>query len=48
MKTLGWTSTFNAQGGGSGGEMIFTKDTSVLSITVTTSGQDTVVLLITQ
>jgi hypothetical protein len=48
LKTLGWSSSFSAQGGGQGGVMLFTKGTSVLSITITTSGKDVVVLLITQ
>jgi hypothetical protein len=48
LKTLGWTSSFSAQGGGQGGVMLFTKGTSVLSITITSSGNDVVVLLITQ
>ena len=48
MKTLGWTSSFSAQGGSQTGTMLFTKDTSVLSITVTTEDQDVLVLLILQ
>ena len=48
LKTLGWNSSFSAQGGGQGGVMLFTKGTDVLSITITTSGNDVVVLLITQ
>ena len=48
LKTLGWSSSFSAQGGGQGGVMLFTKGTSVLSITVTSSGKDVVVLLFLQ
>ncbi len=48
LKTLGWTSPFSAQGGSNGGIMLFTKDSSVLSITVTTVDQNTVVLLLMQ
>ena len=48
LKTLGWSSSFSAQGGGQGGVMLFTKGTSILSITITSSGKDVVVLLITQ
>ena len=48
LKTLGWTSSFSAQGGSQGGIMLFTKDSSVLSITVTTIDQNVVVLLILQ
>ncbi|MGA7193693.1 MAG: hypothetical protein WBW94_08690 [Anaerolineales bacterium] len=48
LKTLGWSSSFSAQGGGQGGVMLFTKGTSILSITITTSDKDVVVLLITQ
>jgi hypothetical protein len=48
LKALGWTSPFSAQGGSQGGIMLFTKDTGVLSITVTTVDQNIVVLLIKQ
>jgi hypothetical protein len=48
LKALGWTSPFSAQGGTQGGIMLFTKDTSVLSITVTTADQNIVVLLFMQ
>jgi hypothetical protein len=48
LKALGWSSSFSAQGGSSGGIMLFTKDTSVLSITVTTVDKDIVVLLLMQ
>lgn len=48
LKALGWTSPFSAQGGSTGGIMLFTKDSSVLSITVTTVDQNTVVLLLMQ
>jgi hypothetical protein len=48
LKTLGWSSTFSALGGSDNGTMLFTKDTSVLSITVTTSDKDVVVLLLLQ
>ena len=45
LKTLGWTSPFSAQGGSSGGLMFFTKETQVLTITITPADQDMVVLL---
>jgi hypothetical protein len=48
LKALGWTSPFSAQGGSTGGIMLFTKDSSVLSITVTTVDQNTVVMLLMQ
>jgi len=48
MKTLGWTSSFSAQGGTQSATMLFTKDSNVLSITVTTVDQDVVVLLLLQ
>ncbi len=48
LKALGWSSTFSAQGGGQGGEMLFTKDSNVLAITITPSDQGVVVLLILQ
>jgi hypothetical protein len=48
MKALGWSSPFSAQGGSAGGLMLFTKDTSVLSITITKADQDLVVLLAMQ
>jgi hypothetical protein len=48
LKAAGWTSPFSAQGGSNGGIMLFTKDSSVLSITVTPVDQDLVVLLIMQ
>ena len=43
---LGWTSQFGAQGGSSGGVMLFTKDSRVLSITISKSDQDFVILLV--
>ena len=48
LKTLGWTTSFSALGGSDNGTMLFTKDTSVLSITVTTVDKDVVVLLLLQ
>jgi hypothetical protein len=45
LKTLGWSSQFSAAGGSSGGIMLFTKGSQVLSITITKSDQDEVVLL---
>jgi len=48
LQTLGWSSSFSALGGGQGGVMLFTKGTSILSITITSSGKDVVVLLITK
>ncbi|HEY9151471.1 MAG TPA: hypothetical protein VIN60_01195 [Anaerolineales bacterium] len=46
LKTLGWTSTFSAQGGGQGGVMIFNKGTSVLTITIAPSSNSIVVILV--
>jgi hypothetical protein len=48
LKTLGWSSSFSAQGGGQGGVMLFTKDSKVLTITITPSSNSVVVLLILQ
>jgi hypothetical protein len=48
LKAQGWSSPFSAQGGNSGGLMLFTKETQVLTITVAKSDQDLVVLLVTQ
>ncbi|MBI2757156.1 MAG: hypothetical protein HYX49_00590 [Chloroflexi bacterium] len=48
LKALGWTSAFSAQGGTQGGVMLFTKGSSVLSITVTETDGELLVLLITQ
>lgn len=48
LKALGWSSQFSAAGGSEGGLMLFTKDSSVLTITAVAKDQDTVVLLITQ
>jgi len=45
---LGWTSQFGLQGGSQGGIMLFSKDSKALSITITKSDQDTVVLLLMQ
>lgn len=45
LKAQGWSSPFSAQGGGAGGLMLFTKETQVLTITITKSDQDEVVLL---
>lgn len=45
LKALGWSSQFSAAGGSSGGIMLFTKDSQVLSITITKADQDEVVLL---
>ncbi len=45
LKAAGWSSPFSAQGGSAGGLMLFTKDNSILSITITKSDQDLVVLL---
>ncbi len=45
MKAAGWSSPFSAQGGSTGGLMLFTKETQVLSITITPSDQDLIVLL---
>jgi hypothetical protein len=46
--SLGWTSQYGAQGGSQGGIMLFSKGSNILSITITQTDQDTVVLLITQ
>jgi hypothetical protein len=48
LKAQGWSSPFSAQGGSSGGLMLFTKDTHVLSITITKVDTDEVVLLALQ
>lgn len=45
LKTLGWSSPFSAQGGSAGGLMLFTKESQVLTITITQADQDQVVLL---
>jgi hypothetical protein len=45
LKGLGWSSTFSAQGGGQGGVMLFTKDSSILTITITSSDKGVVVLM---
>ncbi len=45
LKAQGWSSPFSAQGGGEGGFMLFTKESQVLTITITKSDQDEVVLL---
>jgi hypothetical protein len=45
LKGLGWSSTFSAQGGGQGGVMLFTKDSNILTITITASDKGVVVLL---
>lgn len=45
LKAQGWTSPFSVQGGGAGGVMLFTKQSQVLSITITKVDQDLVVLL---
>ncbi len=45
LKALGWTSPFSAQGGSAGGLMFFTKDSQILTITITKVDQDSVVLL---
>ncbi len=50
MKSLGWTSGFSAQGGSQGGVMLFTKDSNVLTITITpaTDNNGSVVILLLQ
>jgi len=48
LKTLGWSSSFGAQGGGQGGILLFTKSGSVLTITITQADGGLVVLLIQQ
>ncbi len=45
LKAAGWASPFSAQGGSTGGLMLFTKEAQVLSITITPADQDLVVLL---
>ncbi len=45
LKAAGWSSPFSAQGGSAGGLMLFTKESQVLTITITKSDQDEVVLL---
>ncbi len=48
LKSLGWSSPFSAQGGSAGGLMLFTKESQVLSITITEADKDLVVLLTLQ
>jgi hypothetical protein len=50
MKTLGWSSSFSAQGGSQGGVMLFTKGNSVLTVTITPTTDNTgsVVILLVQ
>lgn len=48
LKALGWSSPFSAQGGSTGGLMLFTKESQVLTITITPADQDLVVLLTLQ
>jgi hypothetical protein len=45
LKAAGWDSPFSAQGGSAGGLMLFTKASQVLTITITKSDQDSIVLL---
>ncbi len=45
LKALGWSSPFSAQGGSAGGLMLFTKESQVLTITITESDKELVVLL---
>lgn len=45
LKAAGWTSQFSAAGGSSGGILLFTKESQVLSVTITKVDQDEVVLL---
>jgi hypothetical protein len=45
LKAAGWESPFSAQGGSAGGLMLFTKESHVLTITITKADQDEVVLL---
>jgi hypothetical protein len=46
LQTLGWKSEFSASTGAHGGILVFSKDSQVLTITVTTQDQDLLVLLI--
>jgi hypothetical protein len=46
LKGLGWTSTFSAATGSEGGVMVFSKDSSVLTITVVKEDQQILILLI--
>ena len=46
LKTLGWSSSFSAQGGGQGGVMLFTKGTTILTITIASSNNSVVVILV--
>jgi hypothetical protein len=45
LKADGWKSQFSAAGGTSGGIMLFTKESHVLTVTITPADQDLVVLL---
>ncbi|HUI90138.1 MAG TPA: hypothetical protein VLX61_15575 [Anaerolineales bacterium] len=46
LKALGWSSSFSAQGGGKGGVMLFTKGTTVLTVTITPNNDSVVVILV--
>ena len=48
LKAAGWSSPFSMQGGSTGGVMLFTKESQVLSITITPSDKDLIVLLVLQ
>lgn len=48
LTAAGWTSTLSTMAGSAGGFMIYTKGSSVLTITVAQSDKDYVVLLVTQ
>lgn len=48
LKAAGWSTTLSTVAGSAGGLMIFSKGSSVLTITIAAADQDMVVLLITQ
>jgi hypothetical protein len=45
LKALGWTQPFSLGIGSEGGEMLFTKDNNILSVTITPSDNGVVVVL---
>ncbi len=48
LTAAGWSSTLSTMAGNAGGFMIYSKGSSVLTITVAQSGTDFVVLIVTQ
>jgi len=48
LTTLGWSQELSAQGGSDGGLMFFTKDTSLLTITISSADQGGLVVVLVQ